>query len=77
MERQQALKIRIEGHTDNVGNPRINQPLSLYRAKAVATYLIEKGIDPARIEAIGHGDSRPVADNSTEEGRQRTEGLNL
>ncbi|WP_224996081.1 PA14 domain-containing protein [Cesiribacter sp. SM1] len=65
------LKIRIEGHTDNVGDPAINHSLSVYRAKAVATYLHEHGIDPLRIEIDGYGSSRPLADNSTEEGRAR------
>ena len=66
-----ALKIRIEGHTDNVGNPALNQSLSLFRAKVVATYLLDKGIDPSRIAAKGYGHSRPLADNSTEEGRAK------
>ncbi len=71
LQRQAALKIRINGHTDNVGDPRINQSLSFFRAKVVATYLIENGIDPSRIETKGFGDSQPVSDNSTEEGRAK------
>lgn len=71
MKRRQSLKIRIEGHTDNVGDPGLNQSLSLFRAKVVATYLLDKGIDAARLEAVGFGDRRPVADNSTEEGRAK------
>ena len=71
LTRYPALKIRIEGHTDNVGNPELNQSLSLFRAKVVANYLIDKGIDPSRITAKGYGHSRPLADNSTEEGRAK------
>lgn len=65
------LKIRIEGHTDNVGNPKLNQSLSCFRAKVVATYLLEHDIDPSRIDVKGFGSSRPVADNSTEKGRAK------
>lgn len=65
------LKIRIEGHTDNVGNPKLNQSLSFFRAKVVATYLLEHDIDPSRIDVKGFGSSRPVADNSTEKGRAK------
>ena len=64
-------RIRIEGHTDNVGNPRANQRLSQRRAQAVKDYLVSRGIDGSRIEAIGHGDTQPVASNDTEEGRQQ------
>lgn len=71
------LKIRIEGHTDNVGNPKLNQSLSFFRAKVVATYLLEHGIDPSRIEVNGYGSSQPVADNSTEEGRAKNRRVNF
>lgn len=62
-------RIRISGHTDNVGNPRGNMRLSEARAEAVRTYLIEHDIDGSRVEAVGHGDENPVATNDTEEGR--------
>src|SRR5690606_39121260 len=65
------LRIRIEGHTDNVGNPDFNQKLSERRATAVKTFLEkEYGIDGSRLEAQGFGDTRPVASNDTPEGRQ-------
>jgi OmpA-OmpF porin, OOP family len=59
----------IEGHTDNQGNRAVNQPLSERRAAAVRAWLIEKGIDAARLRAAGFGDSRPIDSNATPEGR--------
>lgn len=64
--------IRIDGHTDNVGSVKYNMELSLRRAIAVANHLINKeGIDPGRIFVKGFGKSKPIADNSTPEGRAR------
>ncbi|RME53439.1 MAG: OmpA family protein, partial [Deltaproteobacteria bacterium] len=63
------LSLQIDGHTDNVGNPEANRRLSEERARAVMQYLIDKGIDPARLSAAGYGASRPVAPNTTPEGR--------
>lgn len=71
MTHRPSVRIRISGHTDNVGNPRTNQRLSEERAQAVRTYVIEHGIDAARIEAVGLGDTVPVAPNDTDEGRAR------
>jgi len=62
----------IEGHTDNVGSVQHNLDLSQRRAEAVVTYLVENfGIDRSRLSAKGFGLSRPVADNATDEGRQK------
>lgn len=71
MLRYPGLRIRIDGHTDNVGDPNLNQSLSFFRAKVVETYLVENGIDAARIKVNGLGSSRPLADNTTEEGRAK------
>ena len=61
----------IEGHTDNVGAADYNMDLSKRRAEAVVTHLVETyGIDRSRLAARGYGMSRPIADNSTDEGRQ-------
>ncbi|HWR33038.1 MAG TPA: OmpA family protein, partial [Chitinophagaceae bacterium] len=71
-----ALKIEISGHTDNVGKPADNLLLSNNRAKAVVNYLISKNIATPRLTAKGFGETKPVADNKTEEGRslnRRTE----
>ncbi|PSR09731.1 MAG: flagellar motor protein MotB, partial [Bacteroidetes bacterium] len=65
------LRIRINGHTDNVGEAAANQALSEARARSVYTYLTAKGIAAARLRYQGFGESRPLADNTTEEGRAR------
>lgn len=60
----------VEGHTDSVGTDAYNQRLSERRAMAVREVLVEEmGIHPGRVDAIGFGEARPVADNETEEGR--------
>lgn len=62
----------IEGHTDNVGTPEHNLDLSKRRAESVVNYLVENfGIDRSRLTAKGYGDTRPIADNSTDEGKQK------
>lgn len=71
-----GLKIEISGHTDNVGKPAENLTLSNNRAKAVVDYLAGKNIPAGRLLAKGYGETKPVADNKTEEGRalnRRTE----
>ncbi len=65
------LQIEIAGHTDNTGNKAANQTLSENRAKAVSTWLISKGISAARLSVKGYGDEKPIASNSSEEGKQR------
>ncbi len=63
------LKLDISGHTDNTGGEDINLKISNERAAAAKTYIESKGIDGSRITSKGYGDAKPVADNSTEEGR--------
>lgn len=70
-------KVEIGGHTDNVGSDSYNESLSLQRAEEVMEYLIQKGIDPARLVAKGYGESSPVADNDTEEGRGQNRRVEL
>jgi outer membrane protein OmpA-like peptidoglycan-associated protein len=65
------LTIEVAGHTDNVGDPRLNQALSEHRALVVAHYLQRKGVAEGRIKARGYGGSRPVAPNTTEAERAR------
>lgn len=71
MKKNPGLRLTIDGHTDNTGTPQINLVLSQKRADAVKNYLVQKGIDTARIKAVGHGQEQPVADNNTAEGRAR------
>lgn len=71
MTHMPSVRIRVSGHTDNVGDPQRNQALSEARAQAVRDYLVAHGIDGGRIEAVGYGDTHPVASNDTEEGRQQ------
>ncbi|MBX3240660.1 MAG: PD40 domain-containing protein [Chitinophagaceae bacterium] len=71
-----GIKILIGGHTDNTGDASNNLRLSENRAKAVVAYLVSKGIDAKRLQAKGFGSTKPVADNTTEEGKllnRRTE----
>lgn len=65
-----TVRIRIEGHTASGGREELNVALSQQRAQAVKDYLVQKGIDTARLEAVGYGSSRPVADNADEEGQR-------
>jgi outer membrane protein OmpA-like peptidoglycan-associated protein len=65
------IKVLVSGHTDNVGAPSDNLKLSNNRAKAVADYLISKGIDSKRLTWKGFGETKPVADNKTEQGRAK------
>jgi outer membrane protein OmpA-like peptidoglycan-associated protein len=61
--------VRVEGHTDSTGAAAYNQTLSENRARSVSSYLIGRGVESARIQALGYGFSRPVADNATPAGR--------
>lgn len=70
MKNKETMKIEISGHTDNVGKDADNLKLSQQRAETIRNYLIKKGVQPARVIAKGYGATQPVADNSTEEGRQ-------
>jgi outer membrane protein OmpA-like peptidoglycan-associated protein len=64
-------KIRVEGFTDNVGSREANLKLSTDRADAVMNWLAEHGIDRSRLSAKGFGEARPIASNSTDEGRAK------
>jgi outer membrane protein OmpA-like peptidoglycan-associated protein len=63
-------RMRVEGHTDNRGVKEANQALSDERARAVADYLIAQGVEKSRVEAVGYGDSKPIAPNLTARGRE-------
>jgi outer membrane protein OmpA-like peptidoglycan-associated protein len=68
---KRSARIEISGHTDNVGNSKANRELSLRRAQSCRDYLVSKGIEAARVKAVGKGDEVPVAPNDTEQGRQQ------
>jgi len=72
-----SWRMRIEGHTDNVGTTALNSSLSIRRAAAVETWLVAHGVNGARLTHEGYGDSRPVGDNSTEDGRARNRCVEL
>ncbi len=59
----------VEGHTDSTGSDAYNSQLSQRRARAVADYLVSKGVSASRLKAVGKGESHPVASNNTREGR--------
>ncbi len=76
MRKNPGMQVEIEGHTDNEGSDSYNLTLSQNRAESVRAYLIQNGIVATRVSSKGYGESRPVADNDTEEGRalnRRTE----
>ncbi len=66
-----SMKIRVNGHTDSVGSKKSNLILSIKRAKCIANYIKKAGISEARIDFEGFGDSNPIGDNETEDGRSR------
>jgi outer membrane protein OmpA-like peptidoglycan-associated protein len=71
MKDSPTMIVSIEGHTDNIGDPAQNKRLSLERAFNVREYLIKKGISGKRIQFKGYGDTMPLQDNDTEEGRKK------
>ncbi|MCP3734655.1 OmpA family protein [Sphingomonas sp. RP10(2022)] len=72
-----ALKLTVEGHTDDAGTPAHNQTLSQGRANAVMGALIAAGIDPARLQARGFGQGKPIADNATDDGKAKNRRVEL
>jgi outer membrane protein OmpA-like peptidoglycan-associated protein len=69
MTENPSTVLDVEGHTDNQGDAAANQTLSEARAQAVVDYLVAGGIEADRLTAFGYGEDRPIADNSTPEGR--------
>jgi outer membrane protein OmpA-like peptidoglycan-associated protein len=71
MKHKRSARVEISGHTDTMGNAKSNKVLSKKRAEACRKYLVDKGIAPDRITAVGYGGERPIASNDTEDGRQQ------
>jgi outer membrane protein OmpA-like peptidoglycan-associated protein len=59
----------VQGHTDSKGSDEYNKGLSNRRAASVVNWLLKKGIDRKRLKSVGYGESQPLFDNETEEGR--------
>lgn len=70
MKANGQTNIQIVGHTDNTGSDRVNDPLSVNRAKSVCNYLAAQGVAQNRMTFLGKGSHEPIADNSTAEGRK-------
>lgn len=77
LKQNPSLKLTVEGHTDNVGDPDSNKSLSEERAKAVRNALIQQGIRSDRLQAVGYGQEKAIADNSTEDGRAKNRRVEL
>jgi len=71
MQENAEVKFSVEGHTDNTGNAASNQTLSEARSTAVMDKLVEMGISKDRLKSAGKGQTKPIADNSTDEGRAK------
>jgi len=71
LSRYPSVRLTVEGYTDDLGDATINLQLSEQRARACVSYLSRKGIDASRMNAVGYGESRPLAANSSAEARRR------
>ncbi len=77
LENNPALRVEIEGHTDNVGSEAYNRKLSENRARAVMEYLVKKGAQTERLSSVGYGFSMPIAPNDTPAGRAKNRRVEL
>jgi outer membrane protein OmpA-like peptidoglycan-associated protein len=69
LEKYEDTNILLEGHTDNTGTDEYNLELSRLRSQAVGNFLAGEGVNPTRFTIMGYGESQPIADNATEDGR--------
>jgi outer membrane protein OmpA-like peptidoglycan-associated protein len=74
---ESGAKVVVQGYTDSIGTEEYNQALSLRRAEAVYRYLVNCGVAPERLRAVGYGESNPVADNETDSGRAQNRRVEL
>ena len=72
-----AIRLAVEGHTDNVGAAAANKALSERRARSVMTAIVSGGIEAKRLNAAGFGQERPLADNRSEDGRAKNRRVEL
>jgi len=77
LKRNPDVEVTIDGHTDNTGSDKVNNPLSVKRAEATKKYLVSKGINADRLVTAGFGSTQPVADNNTKEGREKNRRIEI
>lgn len=77
LQNADVVSIKVIGHTDSVGSDAYNQALSERRASSVAAYLLSQGLAPDKLTSEGKGESQPVADNETDEGRAKNRRVEL
>jgi len=77
LQNADVVSIKVIGHTDSTGSDAYNQALSERRASSVAAYLLSQGLAPNKLTSEGKGESQPVADNETEEGRAQNRRVEL
>jgi outer membrane protein OmpA-like peptidoglycan-associated protein len=77
LKEYKSTMIEVAGHTDSTGSDAYNQLLSQQRAQAVSNILIRDGVAAVRIDTVGYGETRPIASNSTPEGRQQNRRVEL
>jgi outer membrane protein OmpA-like peptidoglycan-associated protein len=77
MKQQGEWRFEVQGHTDNVGGKGANQKLSDDRAATVVGWLVKNGVDKARLTAKGYGDTQPVGENTSDEGRAKNRRVEL
>ncbi len=77
LKKHSDIKAEVAGHTDSTGDASYNQQLSQRRAESVMRFLVSKGVDAGRLNAKGYGESSPIADNGTREGRAKNRRVEL
>ncbi|MCC6551843.1 MAG: OmpA family protein [Polyangiaceae bacterium] len=77
LEHPEILKVEVQGHTDNSGSKARNKVLSKARAEAVLKALVKRKVDPKALESAGYGDTQPIADNGTPEGKAQNRRVQL
>ncbi|MFQ5667156.1 MAG: OmpA family protein, partial [Candidatus Binatia bacterium] len=77
LQENPRVLISVEGHTDAVGTELYNERLSVRRAEAVFRYLVNHGVAPERMQVVGYGESRPLAANTTAQGRAQNRRVEL
>ncbi|NNF51980.1 MAG: OmpA family protein [Gammaproteobacteria bacterium] len=77
LKKHSDIKVEVAGHTDSTGDAGYNQSLSQRRAESVMRFLVTKGVDAGRLNAKGYGESKPIADNGTKDGRKMNRRVEL